>query len=502
MRIRSTLLPVLLMGAALTASCVDVDVTDPNAPSSATAWETQNDAIQAINAVYNGIQQNGVYGRWLSFPFDIRADDGRSQSPWTDLANWNKFSFSAYDFEPNHAVFYEHYNTIFRANLVIANVPGIDMDPALRDRIVGEAKFLRGLLYFNLINAYGGENLPLQTEPSVIEDQAPAPGPAAIWTQIEQDLEDAAAVLPDSYSGADVGRATKGAANGMLGKVLLQQRKWADAAAVLGPLIESGRYSLLPNYGDNFIPSGNNNAESLFEAQFGSRATLSQGVRGLNMGKFFGPCGGQSFCDGLPTTWFLEQFFPDSSVYGQVDPRLDSTLFYNAPGEMVYGEKFADVYATQLADPARTDSVVFWKKYNAYYNPIQDFDEPINFKVLRYADVLLMQAEALNEQGKTADAYPFIDQVRDRVHLKPLPSGLTQEEMRARILHERLLELGLEQQRWLDLQRQNLLTAAYLPVLQEHDAEFDLFTVGKGELLPIPTPEVNLNPNVDQNPGW
>lgn len=168
MRIRSTLLPVLLMGAALTA-CVDVDVTDPNAPSSATAWETQNDALQGINAVYNGIQQNGVYGRWLSFPFDIRADDGRSQSPWTDLANWNKFSFSAYDFEPNHAVFYEHYNTIFRANLVIANVPGIDMDPALRDRIVGEAKFLRGLLYFNLINAYGGENLPLQTEPSAIE---------------------------------------------------------------------------------------------------------------------------------------------------------------------------------------------------------------------------------------------------------------------------------------------------------------------------------------------
>lgn len=271
---------------------------------------------------------------------------------------------------------------------------------------------------------------------------------------------------------------------------------------MLAPLISSGRYSLLPNYGDNFVAAGNNNAESVFEVQFGSRATLSQGVRGLNMGKFFGPCGGQSFCDGLPTTWFFEQFFQDSTVTGGVDPRLDATIFYNHPGALVYGQEFADVYADRLNDPARTDSVIFWKKYNAYYNPIQDFDEPINFKVLRYADVLLMQAEALNEQGQTDAAYPFINQVRARAMLKPLPAGLNQDQMRQRILHERLLELGLEQQRWLDLQRQNLLTAEYLPVLQEHDAEFNLFTVGKGELLPIPTPEVNLNPNVEQNPGW
>ena len=501
MRIRKTLLPALVLGVAL-AACVDTDVTDPNAPNSETFWAVENDAIQGINAVYNGIQMNGVYGRWLSFPFDIRADDGQSFSPWTDLANWNKFSFSAYDFEPNHAVFFEHYATIFRANQVIANVPGIDMDAGLRARIVGEAKFIRGLMYFNLINAYGGAQLPLQTAPSTITEQAPAPGAEAIWAQIESDLTDAMAALPESYSGADVGRATSGAARGMLGKVLLQQRKWGDASAMLAPLISSGRYSLLPNYGDNFVAAGNNNAESLFEVQFGSRATLSQGVRGLNMGKFFGPCGGQSFCDGLPTTWYFEQFFQDSTVTGQVDPRLDATIFYNHPGSTVYGQDFATVYADRLNDPARTDSVVFWKKYNAYYNPIQDFDEPINFKVLRYADVLLMQAEALNEQGQTEAAYPFINQVRARAMLKPLPTGLDQPEMRERILHERLLELGLEQQRWLDLQRQNLLTAEYLPVLQEHDAEFNLFTVGKGELLPIPTPEVNLNPNVEQNPGW
>jgi hypothetical protein len=501
MRIRNTFLPALLISLTVTA-CVDTDVVNPNAPNSQSFWATQTDALQGINSVYNGIQQNGVYGRWLSFPFDIRADDGQSFSPWTDLANWNKFSFSAYDFEPNHAVFYEHYSTIFRANQVIANVPGIDMDPGLRDRIVGEAKFIRGLMYFNLINAYGGENLPLQTEPSSISEPAPAPGAAAVWAQIESDLRDAIAVLPASYSGADVGRATSGAATGMLGKVLLQQRKWADASGVLGPLISSGRYSLLENYGDNFIPSGNNNAESLFEAQFGSRSTLSQGVRGLNMGKFFGPCGGQSFCDGLPTTWFFEQFLQEKTTDGQPDPRLDATLFYNGPGTLVYGEKFSDVYAGRLNDPARTDSVVFWKKYNAYYNPVQDFDEPINFKVLRYADVLLMQAEALNEQGQTSAAYPFINQVRARVHLAPLPAGLSQSEMRDRILHERLLELGLEQQRWLDLQRQNLLTEANLPVLRSHDGEFNLFTVGKGERLPIPTPEVNLNPNVSQNPGW
>jgi hypothetical protein len=504
MRTRSFLVPALLLGAVLT-SCTDVEVTNPNAPDSETYWASATDAIQGLNAAYNGLEQNGVYGRWLGFPTDIRADDGKSNSPWTDLANWNKFSFNAYDFEPNHAIWFEHYATIFRANQVIAHVPEIDMDAALRDRIVGEAKFIRGLMYYNLINLYGGENLPLQTEVSVAGEMPETPGADAIWAQIEKDFTEAAGVLPTSYSGSDVGRATSGAAQGMLGKALMMQRKWQQAADVLGPLIASDRYQLIPDYGTLFRYEGNNTQEGLFEVQFGSRGTLSQGVRGLNQGKFFGPCG-PSWCDGEPTTWLLNQFLQEKTTSGDWDPRLAATLFWQ-PTEMAYGQTMAQRYADRYADAARLargDSVVFWKKYTEYWlnTTDQDYDAPLTFKVLRYADVLLLQAEALNELGQTDAALPFINRVRARVDLAPIPAGLSQQAMRDRILHERLLEFADEHQRWLDLERQNLLTAAYLPVLQSHDPEFNFFTVGKGELLPIPTPEVNLNPNVDQNPGW
>jgi hypothetical protein len=498
------LVPALLLGAALSA-CSDVEVTNPNAPDSETYWASATDAVQGLNAAYNGMQQNGVYGRWLGFPMDIRADDGKSNSPWTDLANWNKFSFNAYDFEPNHAIWFEHYSTIFRANQVIANVPEIDMDAALRDRIVAEAKFIRGLMYFNLINLYGGEQLPLQTEVSSVGVMPETPGPEAVWAQIQKDFTEAAAVLPASYDGADVGRATSGAAQGMLGKALMMQRKWAEASAVFAPLIASGRYQLLPDYATLFRYEGNNSQEGLFEVQFGSRGTLSQGVRGLNQGKFFGPCG-PTWCDGEPTTWLFTEFMKEKTVDGKLDPRLDVTLFWR-PDEPAYGQTMAQRFADRYADSnrlARGDSVIFWKKYTEYWldTTDQDWDAPLTFKVLRYADVLLLQAEALNEQGQTDAALPFINQVRARVDLAPLPAGLSQQQMRDRILHERLLEFADEHQRWLDLARQNLLTAEYLPVLQSHDPEFDFFTLPKGLLLPIPTPEVNLNPNVDQNPGW
>ncbi len=152
----------------------------------------------------------------------------------------------------------------------------------------------------------------------------------------------------------------------------------------------------------------------------------------------------------------------EKTVDGNVDPRLDATLFWR-PTEMAYGQTMAQRFAGRYADPnriARGDSVIFWKKYTEYWlnTTDQDWDAPLTFKVLRFADVLLLQAEALNELGQTDAALPFINRVRARVNLAPLPAGMTKEEMRDRILHERLLELADEHQRWLDLERQNLLT--------------------------------------------
>jgi hypothetical protein len=489
------LLGALALGVAIAGCSNDVGVTDPNQPSSQTFWRTQADAVAGINATYQSLLYLGTFLRWQGFSYDIRSDIGFSPSPWTDLANFNKFTFASYDFDVNRDTWNDTYLGIFRANQVIDKVPSIEMDATLRDRIVGEAKFLRALYYFHLITLYGG-NIPMPLTASTPADRPASAGDAAVWAQIEADLQAAMGALPVSYSGSDIGRATSGAAQGLLGKVLLQQRKWSEAAAQLLPIIQSGRYSLVPDYASNFTPAGKNNSESLFEVQVGNPdLASSQGVFGLNMSKMIGPCG-PSFCDGRATRWYFNQFFPDTTNRAVYDPRLDATIFWNNPaGEDVYGTPFTVQYGATSTD-------LYFKKYGEYWLTDQQWDASINFKVLRYADILLMYAEALNEQGNPAAAKPFVDQVRARAGVAPLASGLSQSEMRDAILHERLLEFGLESQRWLDLERQNLLTAAYLPTLQAHDAEFQFFVPGKSELLPIPQAEINLNPNVKQNPGW
>jgi hypothetical protein len=499
MRFRA-LLPALLLGAGVAACSSNTDVTNPNQLNSQTFWSTADDALLGVNATYNTLLRLGTFLRWQGFSYDIRSDIGYSPSPWTDLANFNKFTFATYDFDVNRDTWIDTYTGIFRANQVIANVPGINMDPTLRSRYVGEAKFLRGLLYFHLMTLYGG-NIPLIMTPSLPTDRPASSDSAKVWAAIQADLTDAAASLPASYAnGADVGRATSGAAKGLLGKVLLQQHKWAEAATQLQAVIQSGKYDLDPSYANNFTASGKNNIESLFEVQVGDPTLAgSQAIFGLNMSKMIGPCG-PSFCDGRPTPWYLAQFFLETTTTGGVDPRLDATIFWNKPGGMdVYGVPFATRYASNLAN--HTPDTLFFKKYGEYYLPggDQSWDASINYKVLRYADILLMYAEALNEQGQTATAFPYINKVRARVSLAPL-AGLSQTTLRDAILHERLLEFGMEGQRWLDLGRQNLF--ADLATLRAHDSEFNFFTANKSQLLPIPTTEINLNPNIHQNPGW
>jgi hypothetical protein len=195
----------------------------------------------------------------------------------------------------------------------------------------------------------------------------------------------------------------------------------------------------------------------------------------------------------------------ERTTTGNVDPRLDATIFYyKGDTTMVYnrtwgGWRDSTNQGGNYADVNR----LYFKKYGEYYlgKNDQSWEAQINYKVLRFADVLLMQAEALNEQGQTAAAEQYVDRVRARVGLPPLgAAALTQTGMRAAILKERLLEFGLEGQRWLDLGRQNLF--ADLTTLKAHDPDFNTFERGKSELLPITQRERNLNPNINQNPGW
>lgn len=507
MRLR-TLLPALALGTAALGGCrADTDITNPNTPTVGSFWRTENDANQALTATYNALNYLGTYLRWWAFAHDVRSDIAYSLSPWTDLANQSKFTFTNYNFPTVIDTWNDTYIGINRANQVIANVPGITaMSEAARDRVVAEAKFLRGLHYYRLITLYGGD-IPLITEPVSPNDRPGPAGDAAIWAQIEKDLGEAAAVLPRTSFDQAGGHAVAGSAQAMLGKALLQQRKWSEAAAALQPVVgqQFGSYELEPDYATLFTQAGNNSDESLFEVQFGDPTTVAQGIYGQNVARMIGPCG-PSYCDARPTRWFFDQFFTDSTTTGQVDPRAQATFFwYQGPNTPVHGL----TWGQRAQGPDRINyqdtTRIYFKKWSEYYMasaPTEiTWDAPINFKVLRYADVLLMYAEALNEQGQFVQAIPYVNQVRARAQMRPIVAT-SQGQLRELILRERMLEFGLEHSRWTDLMRQNRLTAEYLPTLIAHDDEFVNFVPGKSERYPIPTNELNLNPNLRQNPGW
>src|SRR5438270_2544938 len=182
---RATALAIVV-SVAFVGCTQDLNITNPNQKSTDAFWHTSADAVRGINAVYNGLENNGTYGRWLGFAYDIRSDEGWSKSPWTDLSNFNKFTQSDYNFEPSREIFQHHYQAIFRANQVTDIVPGISMDATLRSRIVGEAQFIRALLYFNLVNLYGG-NIPLVVAMPHPGDFPPSSTEAAVDSQLEQD---------------------------------------------------------------------------------------------------------------------------------------------------------------------------------------------------------------------------------------------------------------------------------------------------------------------------
>jgi starch-binding outer membrane protein, SusD/RagB family len=293
--------------------------------------------------------------------------------------------------------------------------------------------------------------------------------------------------------------------------------KWGEASQALGEVITSARYSLLPNYGDNFREQRDNvNPESVFEVNTEDMWPI--GVTGISFPKMIGPCYrpgppmpefNPTFCDGRPTRWYFNEFMASRTTTGAVDPRLDHTILYNDPAratEQVYGRDRGSFFVNNPDSPAQEDTMLFFRKYGeTTVSADQRWDNPINYKVIRYADVLLMQAEALNESNQTSQAFAFINQVRARVSKSAL-SGLSKEQLRDTILNERMFELGLEMSRFNDLRRHGRLT----PALAAHDPDFaaDLdagragFVTGKSERLPIPTNERNLNPNLPQNPGW
>lgn len=502
-------------------SCVkdeELVQVDPNLDTEASFWKTDEDFLKGTNAIYGSMHIDGTYMRSTPLLLDLKSDGARSNSPWPAMANVGRFNTSLADDAIYGWAYRDFYQGVFRANQVFDYIEGIDFeDSGLRNRIKGQAHFLRGLYFFHLVNFFKNVPLPLDNSSLVHEQKTEAEG----WAQIKADFEAAADLLPVSYNNVsgldagDVGRATKGAALAYLGKAYLYTQDFPNARDTFKKVIDLQVYSLVPNYRDNFTVDNENNSESIFEVQFsrdaggvdlswGSNPTAGWGqtsARAITYGpRAFG------FTDVQPTFALYNDFLIEKTVNDEVDPRLDATMFYNKPGGMMlYGQDFATVYGSNANDL----NDLFCRKYqNSDGDQPDEFDwrSGINERIMRYADVLLMYAEALNETGATDQAYAYIQEVRNRVNLPNLAvtkPSMSQQEMRDQIAHERFLEFALEGHRFNDIRRWGWLEdPTRLDWLKSRDPEFETYSVGR-EYFPIPQTEIDNNPLVnEQNGGY
>ncbi|HTI12571.1 MAG TPA: RagB/SusD family nutrient uptake outer membrane protein [Puia sp.] len=501
----------------------DLSLVNPNALTTTSFWKTEADAVSGVNAAYASLLVDGGYMRMTPCILDIRGDDVRSNSPWTAFSNCGRFALGTADGAGYGWAFASYYAGIFTANQVLDNVPAIDMPSDEKNRVLGQAYFLRGLYYFHLVNMFGKVALPVHAgviyTPQSTVDQG--------WKQVIADFSQAASLLPLSYAnvtGLDAnqaGRATKGAALGYLGKTYLFNHRFDSAAAIFKQVIDLGVYSLVPNYIDNFTETNENNAESLFEVQFSRDA----GGTALGWGGTPDPTWGKTsaraigyaarafgWTDVQPTFSVFNEFHQEKNVAGKVDPRLLVTIFYNdtvdthAASTPMYQTTWQKQYT---GDPNNFNDI-FTKKYENYFGDRPDeydWRSGINERLLRYADILLMYAECENELGFPAEAAKYIQMVRSRPSVN-LPdrqaefATYSQQQLRDQLAHERLLEFCMEGHRFDDINRWGWLKdPAKLAELKVRDPEFVSYIPGK-ELFPIPQYEMDNNPGFVQNPTY
>ncbi|WP_184545182.1 RagB/SusD family nutrient uptake outer membrane protein [Mucilaginibacter sp. FT3.2] len=453
-------------------------------------FKTASDATSAVNAIYGTLNSDPagdfpLYGRQLNLLVE-NASDNQVYSPSNTNPDVRALGTATYISSNSRVqkVWQQIYYGINRANIAIDNIPNISIDTALRARLIRESKFIRGLLYFNLVRLWGDVPLVLHNPESLDLSKLFVKRTAAedVYTQIISDLTDATN-LPKSFTGTDLGRATGGAAHTLLAKVYLTRKDYSKALTELNTVINGGYgYALFTNYKDVFQKATKNGVEHIFSVQFetnlgelNSAQNLSQSFTSFNTG---------TFPIDIPA---------DSSVsklFAKTDTRRAVTFY-----DSVY-------------NAATGKYVVFKNAYTPYFNKFVDYSlspltiqsqSAVNYPVLRYADVLLMYAEVVNElSGPTGDAYVAINKVRTRANVANLTTGLTQQAFRDSVFLERRKELMQEGHRWFDLVRQGgttLVDALHkIPQKTGVDTKYNLF--------PIPQVEVLLNNQLTQNPGY
>lgn len=478
----------------MTSACSDfLEEELVGSHSNASFYKTETHALLAVNGIYTIVSFISTDNALWVFG-DVASDDavkGGLAGDQSDIQFLEEFNYSRNN-GYLEKIWKHYYEGISRANYLLYYGQDINMDAALKSRIMGEAKFLRAFLYFQLVNIFG--EIPLKTNPPLNADEInkPKSSIATIYDQIEKDLTEAAAVLDESYTGADVGRATKGAALGMLAKAHLYQEAWEETLQAIEAVEALGIYALEPVYKNNFIDSTQNSGESLFEIQHLSGQSPKLGS---HLNQWLGPFVYNGYGFDVPTQDFVDEF--EVTEEGVPDPRLDYTV--GREGQpWIDGRPF---------DPSWSPTGYMQKKHEQPKSeePIIG-DASLNYVYLRYADILLMKAEALNELNRTAEALIPLNAVRKRAResylydqdlseTATIPEGLLpdisggQQEVREAIRHERRVELGFEFHRFFDLMRWGEQIAEQ--ALLETN-----FSYAEHRYFLIPLSEIDTNPNI------
>jgi starch-binding outer membrane protein, SusD/RagB family len=467
--------------------------------SSATFYKTQGQALMAINAAYNDLLFNSTDNYIWVFG-DVASDDAVKGSLAGDQIEIQYIDqFNVVSSNPVLlSAWMRYYDGITRANIVLKQVPAISMDENLKTRILGEAKFIRAYMYFNLVNIFG--SIPLKLNPPLTQADINVPKSSVetIYTRIEKDLEEAAAVLPAVNSSPDLGRATMGASLGLLAKAYLYQGKYEEVLRTVKSIDSLGIYSLMPLFRANFQAATQSNQESLFEIHHmrGQNPGLGNGLN-----QYFSPRGDsvyQGYAFDAPTQNFVSEFEITSD--NVVDPRLDYSV--GRPGQKwINGEDFNSSWSP---------TTYVNKKHAQPFSEIPDAysDGNLSYVYLRYADILLMKAEALNELSRSAEALVPLNQVRKRAresylydnnlagfgtipdNLLPDITTTVQQDVQTAIRHERRVELGLEFHRFFDLVR-------YGKQASEAALSGTNFNFDTNHYFPVPLSEQDNNPNLN-----
>ncbi len=482
--------------------------------SDANFWKTSDDAKAGVTAIYNQMQSNTYIYGWHLFT------DAITPIAWS----WNDAGIGYQAIAKGNATaamagvvperWKALYKGIYLANLAIKYLPDVSMDETLKAKLKAEAMFLRALFYFNLVDVYGG--VPLLTEVLDLNSDQPARSTKSeVVDFIVAECTEAEKTLPASNDAPNVGRATKGAALTLKAKAYMLDNKFAEAAAACQQVMGMS-YGLYNNYEAMFTTvAAENNVEVIFDVQYAAPGLGEGSVQDAR----FGPASTSSagFNSVFPTQQLVDSYemkngksiteptsgYDPANPYANRDPRLDYTIV--RPGATWRGLPYANI---SIQGGSATYLGYLFRKYILTVTGFLVNDSPLNFIVFRYADVLLMYAEAKNEvSGPDATVYNAINQVRARpgVNMPPVAAGKTQAEMRETIRNERKIELAFEGIYYSDIRRwgiaKDLMNGKVIRKINGDQLDTRSF-VDAFNLWPIPQTEIDLNPTLEQNPGY